>query len=117
MTRCIAVVLVLVGTLVQSARADGDWRIDFNEAAANPDATKVGLSWTATGDDGMTGRAREYDIRYIQSPIDEGNWDAATAVAEVADAPAEPARLPKYVVVSDPGRSGSAWWGQRRSVR
>jgi len=36
------------------------------------------LQWIAPGDDGAYGQAAEYDIRYATSPIDEGNWAAAT---------------------------------------
>jgi len=36
------------------------------------------LQWTAVGDDGNSGTAEEYDIRYSTSPITELNWDSAT---------------------------------------
>jgi subtilisin family serine protease len=39
------------------------------------------LSWTATGDDGPTGRASSYDVRYSSAPITEANWAAATPAA------------------------------------
>ena len=48
--------------------------------AIDPTDTSVTLTWTATGDDGSSGTAAEYDIRYSTSPIDEGNWDEATQV-------------------------------------
>ena len=38
----------------------------------------IDLSWTATGDDGNTGTATSYDLRYSTSIIDEGNWASAT---------------------------------------
>ena len=41
-------------------------------------ATTLALTWTAPGDDGSTGTASEYDIRYSTSPIDVGNWASAT---------------------------------------
>ena len=40
--------------------------------------TSITLHWTAPGDDGSAGTAAEYDIRYSVSPIDAGNWAAAT---------------------------------------
>ncbi len=44
-------------------------------------ATKsITLSWTAPGDDGSTGIAAAYDIRYSTSLITDVNWDAATQV-------------------------------------
>jgi streptogramin lyase len=47
-------------------------------AAGSPTLASVGLTWTAPGDDGATGRASQYDIRYSTSPIGEADWDAAT---------------------------------------
>jgi subtilisin family serine protease len=49
--------------------------------ASNPGSTTMDLTWTATGDDGGTGRASRYDIRYSTSPIDAGNFSAATKIA------------------------------------
>ncbi len=37
----------------------------------------VKLTWTAPGDDGARGQALCYDIRYLDRPIDESNWDEA----------------------------------------
>ena len=45
------------------------------------DSTSVELSWTAPGDDGSTGAAAQYDIRYSMATITEGNWPSATAVS------------------------------------
>ncbi|MHC4716661.1 MAG: LEPR-XLL domain-containing protein, partial [Planctomycetota bacterium] len=43
----------------------------------------VELTWTAVGDDGTTGTAMVYDIRYSTSgPIDDANWDSAVQVAD-----------------------------------
>ncbi|MEJ2721995.1 MAG: hypothetical protein P8181_12785 [bacterium] len=36
------------------------------------------LVWTAPGDDGDSGTASAYDIRYMDAPLDAGNWSAAT---------------------------------------
>jgi len=44
----------------------------------NPGSNTMGLRWTATGDDGSTGRATHYEIRYSTSPITEANWSSAT---------------------------------------
>ena len=41
-------------------------------------ASSVQLSWTAPGDDGATGTATTYDVRYSTSPITEANWASAT---------------------------------------
>jgi phosphodiesterase/alkaline phosphatase D-like protein len=48
----------------------------------NPTLSSITLHWTAPGDDGTSGKASEYDIRYSTSPIDAGNWDGATQVAD-----------------------------------
>jgi hypothetical protein len=39
------------------------------------------LSWTAPGDDGTTGTAAQYEVRFSTSPIDAGNFGSATLVA------------------------------------
>ncbi len=39
--------------------------------------TQVELTWSATGDDGMSGQANGYDIRYSTTPISPENWDNA----------------------------------------
>lgn len=36
------------------------------------------LSWTATGDDSLTGTATSYDIRYSTTPITAANWASAS---------------------------------------
>ncbi|HEY3215053.1 MAG TPA: S8 family serine peptidase, partial [Candidatus Eisenbacteria bacterium] len=50
-------------------------------ATSNPGSNTMGLQWTATGDDGATGRASRYEIRYSTAPIDAGNFGSATPVA------------------------------------
>ena len=49
-------------------------------AAGNATNHSLTLTWTAPGDDGSTGTANSYDIRYSTSPINAGNWAAATQV-------------------------------------
>ncbi len=46
-----------------------------------PTQTSLTLNWTAPGDDGTTGTAAEYDIRYSTSLINESNWDSAAQVS------------------------------------
>jgi phosphodiesterase/alkaline phosphatase D-like protein len=38
----------------------------------------VALSWTAVGDDSLTGAAASYDLRYSSAPITAANWASAT---------------------------------------
>ena len=41
------------------------------------DHESITLSWTAPGDDGNTGLASHYEIRYSQSIISDSNWESA----------------------------------------
>ncbi len=50
-------------------------------ATANDSTDTVTLTWTAPGDDGNTGQATRYDIRYANQLITEANWSSATVVA------------------------------------
>jgi subtilisin family serine protease len=51
-------------------------------ATADPGSTTMGLAWTATGDDGGTGRASRYDLRWSTAPIpDSAAFDAANEAA------------------------------------
>ncbi len=43
----------------------------------------VTLVWTAPGDNGMVGRAVQYDLRYATFPITNANWSQATRVADL----------------------------------
>jgi hypothetical protein len=50
-------------------------------------SNSVLLTWTAPGDDGSTGTAAAYDIRYSTNPISGTNWNQATqATGEPAPA-------------------------------
>ncbi len=52
--------------------------------AGTTTSATVALTWTATGDDGDTGTAMAYDLRYSRSPIsDDAAFDAATPVIGV----------------------------------
>lgn len=47
-------------------------------AADNPTAASITLSWTAPGDDGNSGTASIYDVRYSSRLITGENWASAT---------------------------------------
>jgi len=49
-----------------------------NLATGSPTINSLTLTWTSPGDDGSTGTATQYDIRYSTSAINEGNWASAT---------------------------------------
>jgi hypothetical protein len=56
-----------------------------NLASSDVRATKVTLTWTATGDDGTVGSANAYDLRYSTSPItDDTSFNAATQAADMS---------------------------------
>lgn len=48
--------------------------------AVMPTLTSLTLVWSAPGDDGATGTASEYDIRYDTIPITDANWGSALQV-------------------------------------
>ncbi len=54
---------------------------DFTIFASSPNS--ITLNWTAPGDDGNSGTASQYEIRYSTSSIDNGNFSAATLVSGV----------------------------------
>ena len=49
-----------------------------NLATSSPTENSITLTWTAPGDDGNTGTASSYDIRYYSSAITDSNWASAT---------------------------------------
>ena len=51
---------------------------DLNASTGSFDGS-IGISWTAPGDDGNTGIASLYRIRYSTSTITESNWSSATS--------------------------------------
>lgn len=67
-------------------------------AAAGLDSTTVRLTWSAPGNDGLTGNASAYDVRYAETAITtEQAWDSAAAV-EGEPAPAERGRRETFDV-------------------
>ena len=72
------------------------WPLDPTAPAAvsdlvtgTPTSSSLTLTWTAPGDDGSTGTATTYDIRYATSAINESNWASAIQVSgEPTPAPA-----------------------------
>jgi subtilisin family serine protease len=52
-----------------------------NLAVQSTSSSSARLAWNASGDDGATGTARSYDLRYSTSVINAGNFAAATRVA------------------------------------
>jgi len=53
-------------------------------ATGNVTHESIALTWTAPGDDGMTGQATEYDIRYATSIInDTSSFNSATQATDI----------------------------------
>jgi C1A family cysteine protease len=50
-------------------------------SAVQDTSTSAILSWTAPGDDGWSGNAKSYNLRYSTSPITSGNFTSATAIS------------------------------------
>ena len=50
-------------------------------AISKTSTSSITLTWTAPGDDGNSGTASQYDIRYSTSGIDETTWDVASQCA------------------------------------
>ena len=67
------VVLLLSVLLSRSTQAADSGGLTTN---ANGQVT---LTWTASGDDGSTGRATQYDLRYSLSTITSTNFVSSTA--------------------------------------
>jgi subtilisin family serine protease len=65
-------------------------------APEDPGSTSYDLTWSATGDDGATGRATSYELRWSTTPFDSSTFGAATA--STLDAPAE-SGAPEHVRV------------------
>ena len=52
-----------------------------NLATSSPTTNSITLTWTAPGDDGSTGTATTYDIRYrTGGAVNDSNWASATQV-------------------------------------
>ncbi len=56
-------------------------------ATAAASGTSVNLTWLPSGDDGNTGNATSYDIRYSKAPINATNFTRAPSVRRAATSP------------------------------
>jgi hypothetical protein len=65
--------------------------------ARTPTSSTVALVWFAPGDDGSSGQATKYDIRYSQAPITDQNWGSATMVNNLS-APKPAGQLETVIV-------------------
>jgi subtilisin family serine protease len=81
--------------------------------AGEPSENSVTLSWTASGDDGATGVAYLYDLRYASSQITEESWNSATAV--FGEPLPQPAGTTEYLTVEGL-RAGNTFYFALRVV-
>jgi chitodextrinase len=78
-----------------------------SESLAQVSWDSVGLTWTAPGDDGLSGRATEYDLRYSTAAITAGNFASATRVTGVP-APSPPGSSESFTV--NGLQPGTTYW-------
>ena len=87
--RCLPVSLSIFLAAVLSYGCSDDYGspVDVTPPAAITDLavsasgiTSAALLWTAPGDDGTTGTASTYDVRYTTTPLTDADWDEATQV-------------------------------------
>jgi hypothetical protein len=72
-------------------------------AVTGTSGLSVELGWTATGDDGVSGQAEAYDLRYAEGPITDQNWQDATLVEGVG-IPGTGGAMETFAVIGlDPG--------------
>lgn len=69
-----------------------------NLVAGQPTGSSLLLTWNAPGDDGASGLASAYDIRWSTAPITAANFAAATPYATVPD-PLGPGQPQSYVAL------------------
>lgn len=68
-----------------------------NLAVGGVTSSSLTLTWSATGDDGTTGVAYLYDVRYATSPITEESWSSAT-LAQAEPLPQAPGTLETFTL-------------------
>lgn len=85
-------ILLLLSACSKDPAAPGDTippSLVNDLVAINPSSNSIMLTWTAPGDDGRTGTAAHYDIRYSISPLTNAVWPtAAQATGEPSPRPA-----------------------------
>ena len=86
-TLCLAALVIICGMVASApgARAQSAWN-------------SVPLSWSAPGDDSLSGTAAQYDLRVSTSAITAGNFASATRVTSGVPVPAAPGTTQHYTV-------------------
>lgn len=84
-------VLILLGTCALL------WSLSGCKVIAEPTQFTVIISWIAPGDNGNTGTASQYDLRYSHTLITDANWNDATRIIESVPVP-EIAGTPQQMI-------------------
>ncbi len=71
-----------ISNVAESGIFDTTAPADIDDLEAIQSGNDALLSWTAPGDDGNTGTAESYEIRYATTIIDETNWGSATLLSD-----------------------------------
>ncbi len=79
---------------------------------AGSTASSVSLSWTASGDDSLTGNATQYDVRWSTSPITPANWSGATRVTNGVPTPGTPGAV-QGCTITGLNRTVDLWFAVR----
>ncbi len=56
------------------------WPVSCSQPIAEPTDFTLTLAWTAPGDNGNTGTASEYDLRYSLQTLTEANWASSPRI-------------------------------------
>ncbi|MGD1048691.1 MAG: fibronectin type III domain-containing protein [Candidatus Krumholzibacteriaceae bacterium] len=81
----ISIVLLAFGCSKDDSVAPGDTVPPAhvrNLVAIEPTPSTITLTWTAPGDNGTTGTAAQYDIRYSKNPLTDAVWPSASKVTD-----------------------------------
>jgi hypothetical protein len=85
------------------------------EPTPGPSPTAIQLSWTAPGDDGSSGTATSYDVRYSTTgAITEANWSFATE-ASGEPSPPQVADSTEDFTVTGLSQSSQYWFAMKSS--
>ncbi len=76
--------VVLYGYAIGGGEQDVTPPVAVSDLASNNiTETSLNLQWTAPGDDGSTGTATSYDLRFSTNPIDNNNFDVTASVGNM----------------------------------
>lgn len=80
--------LVALALLAGSSRAQDNIRpAPVTTLTTTTYYASIALTWTATGDDSLTGNATSYEVYWSTSPITQSNWQSANLLCSGSSAP------------------------------